>query len=382
MAKNFPKTEDLEVEEPDALELVDESPVETIKSEVEDSLSAAAAYEIVSIPSDFTLEGLLLKWNKKPRQLEIPGFQRKFVWSQRQASRLIESFLLGLPVPALFLYVDPDSGAQQVIDGQQRLMSVVQFFSGQFQNASMSKSRVFRLIGLSEDSKFTNMTCKQIEDQSPSTFAKLNDSVMRAFSIKQLNPSDSTSIYHIFERLNTGGTRLIGQEIRNCVYHGELNDLLNKLNQNSNWRAIIGKQQADSRMRDVEMILRFVGLFFDASDYKKPMKDFLSKEMRRHRNIGPKKGAKLERTFTRTAEVVVQKLGPTPFHRKNGMNPAFFDAVFTTIAKNLDKLPGDLSARYALLAKSKEFESSSEFRTTDVEEVRSRLRLAKEMLFE
>src|SRR5687768_5498618 len=99
--------------EPDAQELELDSPVEQIASEVEDATSSPASYEIVSIPSDFTLEGLVIKWNKKPRQLEIPGFQRKFIWTHRQASRLIESFLLGLPVPALFLYADPDTGAQQ-----------------------------------------------------------------------------------------------------------------------------------------------------------------------------------------------------------------------------------------------------------------------------
>src|SRR4051812_48611466 len=112
--------------EPDVRELEKDSPIEPLASEIEDSTYSPSHYEIVSIPADYTLEGLANKWKKN--QLKIPGFQRKFVWTQRQASRLIESFLLGLPVPALFLYADPDTGDQQVIDGQQRLMSVIQFF--------------------------------------------------------------------------------------------------------------------------------------------------------------------------------------------------------------------------------------------------------------
>ena len=88
------ETEQLD-NEPDVVELEQDSPIEPIKSEVEDAASSSSHYEIVSIPADYTLEGLVTKWKKK--QLVIPGFQRKFVWTQRQSSRLIESFLLGLP---------------------------------------------------------------------------------------------------------------------------------------------------------------------------------------------------------------------------------------------------------------------------------------------
>jgi hypothetical protein len=152
-------------------------------SEKEDASSTSSHYEIVSIPADFTLEGLVLKWKKK--QLTIPGFQRKFVWTQCQASRLIESFLLGLPVPALFLYADPDSGEQQVIDGQQRLMSVVQFFDGTFRNATMTSDRLFRLTGLGEGSPYMGCSAKDLEQRFKPQYAKLNDAVMRAFMIKQ-----------------------------------------------------------------------------------------------------------------------------------------------------------------------------------------------------
>ena len=127
--------------EPDVHELEKESPIAHIESEIEDATYSPSHYEIVSIPADYTLEGLVSKWHKG--QLKIPGFQRKFIWTQRQASRLIESFLLGLPVPALFLYADPQTGEQQVIDGQQRLMSVIQFFDGTFKNANMIRRRYF-----------------------------------------------------------------------------------------------------------------------------------------------------------------------------------------------------------------------------------------------
>ena len=368
-------------DEPDAKDIEQDSPVEKIDSEVEDATSSPAAFEIVTIPSDFTLEGLVLKWNKTPKQIVIPGFQRKYVWTHRQASRLIESFILGLPVPALFLYTDPETGVQQVIDGQQRLMSVVQFFKGEFQNANMNASRVFRLVGLAEGSPYAGLTIETLEQQFPAKFAKLNDSVMRAFSIKQLDPDDATSIYHIFERLNTGGSRLIGQEIRNCVYHGRLNDLINELNIDPNWRKIIGKPVPDARMRDVEMILRFVALYYFSDEYKKPMKDFLSTAMRRKRNLSEAEAKELGTVFRKTCANIIGVLGDRPFHGQRAMNPAVFDAVFTVIAQHNGVLPADLRDRCDALMNSGEFEQNASYRTTDADAVAARIKLARERLF-
>ncbi len=374
-----PPQKSLAANDPDVAELESGSPVELVESEIEDATSSPAHYEIVSIPADFTLEGLANKWKKG--QLVIPGFQRRFVWTQRQASRLIESFLLGLPVPALFIYTDPDTGAQQVVDGQQRLMSVIQFFDGQFKNASMAQPKLFSLVGLGDGSPFMGCTSKDLEDELPASFAKLNDSVMRAFVIKQLDPSDSTSIYHIFERLNTGGTRLLGQEIRNCVYHGRLNELICELNKNSDWRKIIGKTKTDARMRDVEMILRFVSLYFFATEYKKPMKDFLSTSMRLKRNLSNTEASELKDTFTRTCSIVVNTLGVNPFHGRSGMNPAIFDAIFTAIAKHTGPIPKDLKDRAKQLMASEAFTSKASFRTTDSDAVENRLKLATTQLF-
>ncbi|MFG0276277.1 MAG: DUF262 domain-containing protein [Phycisphaerales bacterium] len=366
--------------EPDIHALDEDSPVQAIESEQADAATTASHYEIVSIPADFTLEGLVAKWRKG--QLKIPGFQRKFVWTQRQASRLIESFLLGLPVPALFLYADPDTGEQQVIDGQQRLTSVVQFFEGTFKNANMATAKLFRLTGLSDDSPYRNLSASELEEKFPAKFAKLSDSVMRAFMIKQLDPDDATSIYHIFERLNTGGTILLGQEIRNCVYNGRLNELLNELNSDSNWRKIIGKEQPDARMRDVEMILRFVALFLFADEYKKPMKDFLSTAMKKKRNLPQDEAKSLDIAFRKTCKTVIEMLGETPFHPDGGrMNPAIFDAVFTSIAKHEGQVPSDLRDRCDTLINSDEFDQNASYRTTDVDAVRRRLELADQTLF-
>jgi hypothetical protein len=353
--------------------------IEPLEDENEDAEATCPSFEIVTIPADFTVEGLVSKYEKG--KLKIPGFQRGYVWNQKQASRLIESLLLGLPVPSLFLYTDPDDGAQQVIDGQQRLLSVVKFYQGSFSNATLKKPREFKLIGLGKNSPYADCTVQLLRDRHPVAMEKLNDAVMRAFIIKQNNLDDATSAYYIFERLNTGGTQLIGQEIRNCIYHGPLNDLLRELNKHGSWRRILGAERADGRMRDIELILRVVSLLFFADEYRKPMKDFLSTSMRRLRHMPPEQCRQLANLFTKVCDQIVTHLGEKPFHQKAGMNPAIFDAVFTTIAKHNGEVPDALRYRYRALVSNRNFFSNLSRRTTDAEAVAVRLRLAEEELF-
>ena len=175
----------------------------------------------------------------------------------------------------------------------------------------------------------------------------------------------------------------MGQEIRNCVYHGRLNALLNELNTDDNWREIIGKPQPDARMRDVEMILRFVALCLFANKYKKPMKDFLSTAMKNKRNLSEAEAQSLRKMFQMTCQQVIDNLGRNPFHGSGGrMNPAVFDAVFTTIAKNDGPLPPDLRERCDKLMNSDDFKENASYRTTDVEAVRHRLELARTHLLD
>ncbi|XVJ59587.1 MAG: DUF262 domain-containing protein [Tepidisphaera sp.] len=352
--------------------------VTDIPSEVDDAESSPASYEIVTYPADFTLEGLVGKFKK--RQIVIPDFQREYVWTIKQASRLIESFLLGLPVPSLFLYTDPEDNSQLVIDGQQRLVSAVYFLDGIYCPDDENRRRVFKLTGLSDDSPFAGMTYEDLRRDNPPAFNKLNDAVLRAFVIKQLNPNDSTSIYHIFERLNTGGTILIGQEIRNCVYHGPFNDLLNSLNLDANWRLIYGKPSLDNRMRDAELVLRGLALYYNSDNYQKPMKDFLSKFMKDHRRAEAAWLESARSLFVTTAAKIVKHLGARPFH-STGLSAPIYDAVFVAFAGHREAIPEDIKARYLNLLKNEVFVASSSYRTTDVDEVEERLETASSLLF-
>lgn len=109
-------------------------------------------YDIATYPSDFTLSGIVDMWSRK--DIIIPEFQREFVWTIKQSSLLIESFLLGLPVPPVFFYIDQEN-KNLVIDGQQGILSVVYYFEGYFgAESAHGKRKVFRLEGLDDRSPY------------------------------------------------------------------------------------------------------------------------------------------------------------------------------------------------------------------------------------
>jgi hypothetical protein len=353
----------------------DDIEIEDIESENEDYESGPAEYDIATFPADFTLEVLYEKW--KAGDIEIPRFQREFVWKQVQASKLIESFMVGLPVPAVFLFTQRKSQKYLVIDGQQRLKSVFYFFNGEFGAEGQEENQMFRLEGLNRKSKWYRRTFAEFDEPDQ---RKLKNSVLRAFIVQQLDPADDTSVYHIFERLNTGGTLLTNQEVRNCVYGGSFNELLNELNQLANWRLILGRPNQDSRQKDKELMLRFFALQ-DVATYQTPMKDFLSKYMRRNRQPIPSELRKMRSRFETTCEKVVNILGPKPFHIRKGLNSAVLDSVMSAFASHLNEAEQNTAKRYASLIKNPDFLNLVTSGTTGDETVRMRFALADKSLF-
>ncbi|MBF0485134.1 MAG: DUF262 domain-containing protein [Candidatus Omnitrophica bacterium] len=354
----------------------DQKEEELVVDEVMNEDESYVTYDIASYPSDLTLSGINEMWNNK--DIVIPEFQRNFVWNIQQASLLIESFLLGLPVPQVFFYVD-EQNKSQVIDGQQRIMSVVYFLEGYFGSPNLQEKRqVFRLHGLDEKSPFAK---KRFVDLEETWQRKLKSAVLRAINIRQLNPKgQATSIYHIFERLNTGGTPLKPQEIRNCVFRGEIVRILKELNEDKNWRELIGKKLPDRHQKDVELILRILSLSHVWREYEKPMKEFINKTMDKERTGSSQRIKKFVNDFPKTTEIILEKFDLKPFHVRGPLNTSALDSIFCTILDNLNKLPDDLSDRYKKLLKDDQFIQATYYSTSDPVVVKQRFEKAHEYL--
>lgn len=333
-------------------------------------------YDIASYPSDLTLSVIDEMWKNK--DIMIPEFQRNFVWTIKQSSLLIESFLLGLPVPQVFFYVEEEN-KNVVIDGLQRILSVIYFFEGYFGSESThGKRQVFRLQGLDATSPYSK---KRFVDLDDSSQRKLKSAVLRAINIRQLSPKgENTCMYHIFERLNTGGTPLKAQEIRNCVFRGELVRIFNILNQDENWRKILGKKTFDKHQKDIELILRIFALSKSWQDYEKPMKEFLNRAMEKEKQGNSTRFREFELNFPKVTKILIDKLGEKPFHVRGPLNSAVLDSVFCIFLDNIDKLPGDTDQRFVNLIKEKSYKETTFLSTSDASVLTKRFGMAQSYL--
>ncbi len=325
-------------------------------------------YGITSYGVDYPVDGLVKRMRKAA--IFVPPFQRNYVWTYKKASRFIESLLLGLPVPGIFVSKEKESNKLVVIDGQQRLRTLQFFYDGIFEPTKAK----FELVDVHP--RYRGATYHTLLDEDK---RNLDDAVIHATVVKQDEPSDDdSSIYQIFERLNTGGSLLSPQEIRGCIYHGPFNDLLESLNHHAEWREIFGK--INPRMRDKELILRFFALYFAANEYTKPMKEFLNKFMGRRRGLDSVTLEHFAILFNKTVALAHRAIGRKAFRPLKAINAAVFDSVMVGLARRIEK--GDvknlkrIAEKHVALLKVPEYWKAIETATTDEEAIKTRIEKA------
>jgi hypothetical protein len=396
-----------------------------IQREEEEEGQSLREYDITASPNDFNI--LTLFSFIRSGALKIPGFQRNYVWDIKRASRLIESLVIGLPIPQIFLYEEAKNRFL-VIDGQQRLMSIYYFINKRFprEEKRAELRQIFDEHGeipkaiLEDDNYFSKFNLR-LTDAGGGRSNRLNrlnydtlDDLKTAFDlrtvrnviIKQNSPDDEdSSIYEIFNRLNSGGMNLTAQEIRTSLYHSRFYDLLYRLNLESRWRRLVGMAQPDLHMRDVEILLRGFAMMMASEDYAPSMKRFLnifSKHARALFGTGPKPeegSEEAKRDADRMAKLQkVEKIFDSFVEATNGLpdrafygkttgkfNVSVFDAVFTAVTQPIWKDESDTiapipAASLDQLKEDPEFVSATLRATADTANVRKRLQRARAVL--
>lgn len=323
-------------------------------------------YSITSYGADYPIDGLVKRLQNN--KIRIPSFQRGFVWSPKQASRFIESLLLGLPVPGIFLSKDTDSADLLVIDGQQRLKSLLFFYDGHIDE------KVFRLKDVQE--RFEGKTYTELD---PDDRQRLDDAIIHATIVKQDEPSeDNSSIYLIFERLNTGGMQLQPQEIRSAIYPGAFAELIKQLNNYPAWREVYGNRSA--RLKDQEFILRFFAFYLDRNNYQKPLKGFLNTYMAKNRDLKLNSEVELTNLFSSTISFIARTLEKRAFRPIRAMNASIYDSVMVGVAEMLSKNPNPSPENFLLayndLLSNEDYLQATTDATSDEPVVEKRMRLA------
>lgn len=258
------------------------------------SLYPSENFKLTTTPNDFNISTIISFLDAGV--FKIPDFQRNYVWDIGKASKLIESLLIGLPIPQMFLY-EKSRNEFFVIDGQQRLMSLYFFVKGRFprSNARLqlkdhhTQTEFISKSFLSENKNFINFSLKldsknnpqqnRFHDKNydtldPEDKITLNLSTIRNMIIKPSIDSEENvqSMFEIFNRLNSGGMNLNNQEIRMSLYHSEFMKLLIQMNKNETWRnKLLGKTSEDLRLKDIELILRLFGMLL--AGYKSCLKN-------------------------------------------------------------------------------------------------------------
>ncbi|MGG5507838.1 MULTISPECIES: DUF262 domain-containing protein [unclassified Myroides] len=347
-------------------------------------------FNITSWGADMSFRELISMYDDD--ELLKPEIQRKYVWDKPEASRFIESILLGLPIPSIFLANTPDNN-KLIIDGYQRIMTVYDYVK---KGVFSKDNKTFKLTNT--DKINHRWRGKAFTELSEFDQKKIRQTTIHAIIFEQKQPKDNdSSLFQIFERINTSGKILKPQEIRNCVYQGHLNTLLFDLNQDVTWRKLYGSDVEDSRMLDLEFILRFMALGSD--DIKKENTGQISLKMYLNDFMGKKSHNQMD--FIRQIKVDFQtvmsflyaNLGNIAFRNishegiyQSRFNPTIYDSVSIATKYALSVLGDQISteelkSKHKELLQDEKFKEYSSTRTTNIEHINGRINLATKILY-
>ena len=263
--------------------------------------------------------------------LEIqPKYQREVVWPDPAQTRFIDSLVKQLPIPSMCFSLDYKTQKWQVIDGLQRMWSIIRFLSG-------TDWRFSKLEDI--DPKMSGQSVSKFVDRNStlhSYFTRVENltlpiTILRCDYSKM---SHENYIFMIFHRLNSGGAKLNNQEIRNCIYGGSLNNLLKELNTNPNWMRINKmKQSSGHRFIPEEIILRFFAFYDGYKDYAGRLAKFLNNYMSKHRNSGNSFLTSKKNLFEHTVDVIYKSIFEGKAPQK--LSTSVLEAILVGVSLNL-----------------------------------------------
>jgi hypothetical protein len=252
----------------------------------------------------------LLSMAERSELHRAPEYQRKFRWDEEAESRLIESLLLGLPIPNLFFATNPD-GTWEVVDGLQRISTLIHYASestGQLQE--IHKKHPLRLSGLRKLQQFNGLTFDDLPSPVKLTFTK------RGLGVTALSDkSDTQARFDTFERLNSGAVALSAQEVRACIYDGLFNDMIRRLATTAEFRELVKLQSRDQdNATHEELVLKFFAYLQGREKFFGAVRDFLNSFMEQNRDAAALEG--MDTLFERVVRELFAILNG-PFLRNN-----------------------------------------------------------------
>lgn len=356
-------------------------------------------FDIVSSPNDWNFSTIVNFIESGA--MKIPPFQRNYIWDRKRASKLIESLLIGLPVPQVFLY-EESRNSFLVIDGQQRLLSLYFFFKGRFPRPKI-RAELRGQLGkglldedfLADDTYFESfkLALPKSPNGTPNRFngltyaglredkISLNLRTIRNIVVKQTSPEGDSAVFEIFSRLNTGGVNLSQQEIRASLYHSDLLVGVIDLNGEPNWRIVVGQPSPDARMRDTEFLLRSIALANNIDNFTGSMANFINAYCLSAKKFTSERArAELE-----SLDIFIEISANTPaltFMRGGKFSGVLFETMYAAWVRSgspaLD--PDQLAAAVNTVKSSEQFAGTLQEGSTKPSNIRPRIAFAEAIL--
>lgn len=369
------------------------NPAEAVSNEIYPDAS------VNIVPESASVFQLKRKHDKKPPLIRLdPDFQRHTVWTPKQKSELIESILMGIPLPLIYVKED-EKGVYIVVDGRQRLSTMFEFLNHEFALQQLSVLRDLNGSYFSEQSETGRRHEKYLSQAQQS---KIEDCPLTLHVIKP--PTQDRVTFDLFDRVNRGGTRLNNQEMRNAIYQGPATSLLNTLVSFDSFKIATEHSIKPDRMKDRYLVLRLIAFYLwrknqlhsvkekgqPLVEYKSDLEDFLGKTML---YLNDEASTAFRSTFPiifdKAMQACVEVLGEGCFRLpKNGDGPrrplsmALFETVGYLMIEMLDTLPakepGILHA-YKELMQNDEFISSTTYIVDSNKSVNKRFEIIENM---
>lgn len=332
------------------------------------------AFEDIDIKEDHMSIFQYMMEYKRGQLIIDPDFQRNLVWTDKQKSQFIESIILNFPLPPFYLNEDK-KGKLTIIDGLQRTTAIFQFLNNDFELSSLDA--LPKLIGT---------TFSKLE---PELQAKIERKNILLYILKPSTPL--IVIYDLFKRINTNGTQLNRQEIRNCIFIGKATELLKELAQKNYFTKAIDKGVSAKRMKDREVVLRYISFKIQDYniDYTGSMSDFVENAMRKINKSDDNEIEQIKIDFERVMKYTYMLFGKNSFRiatnqTRGTINIAIFESVSVFISNKSDEYlklnKSKIKKNYKQLFKKPEYIEAVKSSTSSKNRVISRFEIAKTIL--
>lgn len=348
--------------------------------------------------------GELINMYKAGELIIRPEYQRLFRWTRTQKTALIESILLGIPVPPVFVAED-GNGIWELVDGLQRVSTIVSFFGelderllktdinegldegadeGEVCNDEEEENNVNKWV-LESGSLIKELEGFNVENLPKKYTINIKRAVCRVEILR--GESNTAMKYELFKRLNSGGSKLTPQEIRNAIYRGidpKVNKLTEELSKNADFKALVSlSKQKRKELYDQELVLRFVAFLDKIDDINSNTETFLDNFMENSVNDDQFNVEYYKSKFTKVIKLLREVCGDAVFRNdRNAFVPAYYEGIMIGIAQNIERYeakPQLIREKVELLKGNDDFKRYSGSASNSRSRVKNRLKQANQI---